>query len=64
MSLADFIVRWRNLTGETPAIMLDSRSEMIALLVESVPAAPPYPDDAQVRWIAFPPAKNSIGKRG
>ena len=40
MPAADFIARWRLLTGEPPAVMLDSRSEMLALMVESVPAAP------------------------
>lgn len=41
MPLADFLARWRLLTGELPAAMLDNRSEMLALLVESVPPAPP-----------------------
>ncbi|MET3864525.1 hypothetical protein ABIC20_001834 [Methylobacterium radiotolerans] len=36
----DFVRRWRQITGEPPAILLNSRSEMIALLVESVPIAP------------------------
>lgn len=40
MPLADIIARWRRLTGEPPAIILNSRSKMLALLVESVPAAP------------------------
>jgi hypothetical protein len=39
MPLADFIARWRALTGEPPAIMLDCRSEMLALLVSSMPVA-------------------------
>ncbi|AMB44236.1 MULTISPECIES: hypothetical protein [Methylobacteriaceae] len=37
---ADFVARWRSLVGEPPAIMLESRSEMIRLLVESTKAAP------------------------
>jgi hypothetical protein len=37
--LAEFIACWRLLTGEPPAVMLDDRSQMLALLVESVPAA-------------------------
>ena len=40
MPAADFIARWRLITGEPPVVMLNSRSEMLALLVESVPAAP------------------------
>lgn len=39
----DFVRRWRQITGEPPAILLSSRSEMIALLVESVPMAPLTP---------------------
>ncbi|MGU3542006.1 hypothetical protein [Methylobacterium sp. A52T] len=39
----DFVRRWRQITGEPPAILLNSRSEMIALLVESVPMAPLTP---------------------
>jgi hypothetical protein len=35
-----FVTRWRQITGEPPAVLLNSRSAMIALLVESVPAAP------------------------
>lgn len=35
-----FIKRWRQITGEPPAVLLNSRSAMIALLVESVPIAP------------------------
>lgn len=40
MPATDFIARWRLITGKPPAVMLDSRSEMLALLVKSVPAAP------------------------
>ncbi|MBX9934399.1 MAG: hypothetical protein K2Y56_23275 [Methylobacterium sp.] len=39
MPLADFVSAWRAMVGEPPAVMLKSRSEMIRLLVESVPAA-------------------------
>jgi hypothetical protein len=55
MSLADFIAGWRTLTGEPPAIMLDCRSEMLALLVASIPVAalhlsdPPAPQSAYMR---------------
>ena len=41
----DFVTRWRQIIGEPPAILLTSRSEMIALLVESVPIAPLTPQD-------------------
>lgn len=37
---AEFVARWRSLVGEPPAIMLESRSEMIRLLVDSTKAAP------------------------
>lgn len=40
MPQAEFVARWRSLVGEPPAIMLESRSEMIRLLVESTKAAP------------------------
>ena len=43
LPLADFVAAWRRLVGEPPAVMLDSRSEMIRLLVESVPVAQPSP---------------------
>jgi hypothetical protein len=36
----DFVAAWRAMVGEPPAIMLESRSEMIRLLVDSTPAAP------------------------
>lgn len=38
-----FIEGWRLITGEPPAILLDSRTEMLALLVESTPEAPLEP---------------------
>jgi hypothetical protein len=34
------VAAWRAIVGEPPAIMLESRSEMIRLLVDSTPAAP------------------------
>ena len=40
MPPAVFVERWRFLTGEPPAIMLDSHRVMLALLVESAPSAP------------------------
>ncbi|WP_378972301.1 hypothetical protein [Methylobacterium komagatae] len=43
MPEAVFVERWRLLTGEPPAILLCSRRAMLALLVESAPAAPFVP---------------------
>lgn len=43
LPLSVFVTQWRFLTGEPPAIMLESRCEMIALLVQSVPVAPLVP---------------------
>lgn len=39
MPEADFVAAWKCLVGERPATMLDSRSEMIHILVESTPVA-------------------------
>jgi hypothetical protein len=46
MPLAEFVAGWMTLTGEPPATILDSRSAMLALLVECVPAAPLTPAGA------------------
>jgi hypothetical protein len=43
LPLSVFVTQWRFLTGEPPAIMLESRFEMIAILVQSVPVAPLVP---------------------
>jgi hypothetical protein len=43
MPLAEFVARWRALTGEPPAVMLDDRSRMLVLLVKGIPAAPFLP---------------------
>lgn len=37
LSEEEFVDRWRDLVGEPPAAMLESRHQMLALLVESVP---------------------------
>lgn len=34
-----FVSRWKSLVGEPPAVLLENRRTMLALLVESVPAA-------------------------
>jgi hypothetical protein len=49
-----FVSRWRFITGEPPAILLSSRTAMIALLVESVPVAPLAPPAPS--WETAPPA--------
>jgi hypothetical protein len=36
---ADFVAAWRTIVGEPPAVLLPSRSEMIRILVESMPVA-------------------------
>lgn len=43
LPLSVFVTRWRLITGEPPAIMLESRFEMLAILVQSVPVAPLVP---------------------
>lgn len=35
----EFIAAWRTIVGEPPAVLLPSRSEMIRILVESMPVA-------------------------
>jgi hypothetical protein len=40
LPVAVFVERWRLITGEPPAVLLDSRAEMLALLVQSSPVAP------------------------
>ena len=40
MPQAEFVAAWETLVGEPPAMMLDSRSEMIRVLVESMPVEP------------------------
>lgn len=42
---AEFVSHWRSIVGEPPAIMLESRSEMIQVLVESTPAVPLQGDE-------------------
>ena len=40
MPKPEFIAGWKALVGEPPAAMLEDRSEMIRVLVESTPVAP------------------------
>lgn len=37
LSLEMFVERWTELVGEPPATMLESRREMLRLLIESLP---------------------------
>ena len=37
---AEFVAAWQALVGEPPAMMLEDRSEMIRVLVQSVPIVP------------------------
>ena len=53
ISQSEFIAGWKALVGEPPAAMLDSRSEMIRVLVESTPLVPP----ADPREAPEPPAE-------
>lgn len=43
---AVFVERWRLITGEPPAILLSSRTAMLALLIECAPVAPLEPPPA------------------
>lgn len=52
MPRPEFIRRWKALVGELPATMLEDRSEMIRVLVESMPivplaGSPPFADGDQ-----------------
>lgn len=38
MSRADFVLAWRSIVGEPPAVVLDDRAEMIRILAEAVQA--------------------------
>lgn len=40
MPHADFVAAWKALVGEPPAALLTSRSDMIRILVDSIPPAP------------------------
>lgn len=40
MSRSEFVAGWKALVGEPPATMLEDRSEMIRVLLESAPIAP------------------------
>ncbi|MEL6059509.1 hypothetical protein [Methylobacterium sp. DCY52] len=40
---ADFVERWRLITGEPPAILLSSRTAMLALRIECAPVVPLEP---------------------
>ncbi len=54
MSLVDFMSAWRSLVGEPPAVMLESRAEMICILTEAIRALPVCADEQAQ---AFPQSK-------
>ena len=43
LPLLDFIARWRWLVGESPAAVLESRSDVIGIRVQSAPIEPMVP---------------------
>lgn len=45
MSMVDFVSAWRSLVGEAPAVMLESRAEMICILTEAIRALPVCADE-------------------
>ena len=45
MEEGEFVKGWKAIVGEPPAIMLDSRTDMVKVLVQSVPVATPDPAD-------------------
>lgn len=59
LSLTDFIAGWRAITGEPPAIILESRSEMIRLLIDSTPVAPGWLDSCSTRQVRSGPSPAS-----
>lgn len=50
LSPSEFVAAWETLVGEPPAMMLDSQSEMIRVLVESTPVTPQTGMDALHRY--------------
>lgn len=57
-----FIEQWKKLVGEPPATMLESRSLMLALLVESVPAKGLAPEDIfPLTWSSTQPESSADG---
>lgn len=55
--MVDFMSAWRSLVGEPPAVMLESRAEMICILTEAIRALPVCADEEAE---AFP--QNKINK--
>ena len=43
ISEQEFVEAWKAIVGEPPAVMLESRADMVKVLVESVPIAKPDP---------------------
>ena len=66
MSMADFVAAWRSRVGEPPAVMLDSRAEMIGILAEAMVASAGSADEQALK-LAQPDinkycAVNGVGK--
>jgi len=49
MPEGEFVKGWKAIVGEPPAVMLDSRADMVRVLVESVPIATPDLADTSVK---------------
>ncbi|MCJ2092086.1 MULTISPECIES: hypothetical protein [unclassified Methylobacterium] len=60
MSHPEFIAGWKALVGEPPAAMLEDRSEMIRVLVESTPIAPLDEVDVAVDGDEVMPAQTPL----
>jgi len=67
LSEGDFVKGWTAIVGEPPAIMLDSRADMVRVLVDSVPVATSTPADAPTddqTDIAMPEPQGATGPAG
>ncbi|MCJ2124482.1 hypothetical protein [Methylobacterium sp. J-077] len=60
MPQPEFIAGWKALVGEPPATMLEDRSEMIRVLVESAPIAPLEGVDVAVEGDQVMPAQSLL----
>ena len=60
MPQPEFIAGWKALVGEPPSTMLEDRSEMIRVLVESTPIAPPEGVNVAVEGDQAMPAQSPL----
>lgn len=60
MSRSEFVAGWKALVGEPPATILEDRSEMIRVLVESAPVAPLDEVDVAVDGDEVMPAQSPL----